>query len=91
MSEKTLADVFAEEPADGTHLVVWTEHALHTEPRVIWRDDEEAKSWGGQPDERWFHDSHSDPMGLDVYLRDATMVHAVVPLGQSGLKLTPAE
>lgn len=64
-----------EEPADGTVLLVddgeqWT---------IIWRNDAEADRWETQPGERWFDSHDEDPMGLDVYLRDAVAVYALGP------------
>jgi hypothetical protein len=87
---KTLADVFAEEPADGTHLAVWRDR---NDVRVVWRDDREAKRWGERPDERWFDHGNPDgtPMGFREMLADATQVLAVVPLDESGLALVDEE
>lgn len=83
-----LADLFAEEPPDGTALVRYVTHDWHAQPEVIWRDDADANQWGAQPTERWFRDCHEDPMTFRAILADAAQVHAVVPLEQSGLKLT---
>lgn len=91
MSEKTLADMFADEPADGTLLVAWVARPDGSEPRVVWRDDAEAKRWDSRPDEHWFRDSRIAPMTLHNILADATMVHAVVPLERSGLALVDEE
>lgn len=83
--------IFAEEPPDGTRLVVWREDEP---PIVVERNDREAKNWQKRPDERWFGgdgEPEGFPQTFGDALEDATMVHAVVPLNQSGLKLTPAE
>lgn len=82
MTESNLADMFAEEPPDGTYLVAWEDG----EAALVWRNDAEAKQWDAEPDEHWFNDQH-DPMTLHNILAGATQVHAVVSLNQSGLRL----
>jgi hypothetical protein len=63
------------EPADGTTLVVYEGG---NDYKVIWRDDAEAKGWGGHEDERWFNDGNSDPMAFYQHVQYA---EAVYPLG----------
>ncbi len=83
MADTNLADVFAEEPPDGTVLVAWFNDG--NLPIPVWRDDKRA--YLNAPEKRWF----TPGWGPDTFRRqmqDATQVHAAVPLEQSELKLT---
>lgn len=62
------------EPADGSMLVVDDGDGERT---VIWRDDAEAKRWGGMPGERWFSDRNCDPMSLYQHVKYAAKVYEV--------------
>jgi len=73
-NEEVLAGILPE-PPDGTRLVVDTEG----EPRVIWRDDAEAKNWDARPTDRWFDDDDSDPMSFYQYIKYAAAIYAVGP------------
>lgn len=78
-----LSEMFAEEPPDGTRLVVWYDGG--NIPIVVERDDTRGLANGGH----WYRTSDGShiPRTLRQILVGATMVHAVVPLAESGLKL----
>jgi len=66
------------EPVDGAMLVVEVVGITGIERKVVWRDDVEAKSWGGPEAERWFDGAGDDgPMELYQHLKYAERVHEV--------------
>lgn len=62
------------EPPDGSMVVLIDRLG---ERALIWRDDAESAGWGGMPDEHWFDDGRSDPMGWAEHTRHAARIHAV--------------
>lgn len=64
------------EPADGRRVVVDTGSLLNP-LRLYWRNDAEAGRWDSLPDERWFDDENSDPLGWDEVCRNAKAVFLV--------------
>ncbi len=77
-SEATTAVLTANEPPNGTRLIV---DNGDDEWKVIVRDDAEAKRWGNGPDDdqHWFdsRDMDSDPMDLHQHLKYAGAVYAL--------------
>ncbi|MFI7073475.1 hypothetical protein [Micromonospora sediminicola] len=65
------------EPADGSRVVIDNGPTASYRLRLFWRDDTEAKRWGGHPDERWFDDDNSDPLAWGVVCRNAENVYRV--------------
>lgn len=65
------------EPADRRRVVVDNGPTASNPLNLFWRDDQEAKRWSGQPDERWFDDHNSDPLAWGEVLRGAEKVFLV--------------
>ena len=65
------------EPANGSRVVVDNGPTASTRLRLFWRDDTEAKRWGGQPGEHWFDDDNTDPLAWDQVCRDPEKVFLV--------------
>ncbi len=74
-SETVTAVLTANEPADGTKLVVERDGVF----RVIDRDDAAAKRMGAHPDDRWFdvYTDCEDPMSLHEQIKYADAVYAL--------------
>ncbi len=74
-SEQTTAALTANEPANGTVLVVEKGATWH----AIVRDDESAKEWDAATGDHWFNaaDSDEDPMSLHQHIKYADAVYAL--------------
>lgn len=91
MSTSLAGTPFAEEPPDGTRLLVWRFDDPSGNAALVYRDDAMASGWpvdNPGPDVHWFEvDGQPGPRTLAEVLEDATLVQAVVPLERSGLTL----
>ncbi len=74
-SEETTAVLTANEPPNGTKLIVqkggdWV---------VVLRDDDAARSWDAYEGDRWFEgmDHNHEPMSLHQHVKDADAVYAL--------------
>jgi hypothetical protein len=69
LPESAVAALTANEPVDGTHLVVqdWSGYM-----RVIWREDRNGKA-----DARWFTSHDEEPLTLRDQIKDAMAVYAL--------------
>jgi hypothetical protein len=74
-SREVTAIITANEPPNGARLIL----DKGDEWIVIVRDDAEAKSWGQEPDERWFNaaEMNDGPMELHQFLKYAEAVYAL--------------
>lgn len=75
-SEAVTAALTANEPADGTKLIVQHGGDWH----VIWRDDTAAANADAHPDDCWFSTGDGgtdDPVSLYQHLKYADAVYAL--------------
>ena len=73
------AIITANEPANGSKLIVDNGDDSGDRWKVIWRDDEGAKDWydGDARDQHWWDDEDSDPMALHQHVKYADAVYAL--------------
>ncbi len=77
-SEQTTAVLTANEPPNGTKLIVHERSGNDETWRVIVRDDDSAADWDQFPENRWFDGkTGGEPYSLREWLDNADAVYAL--------------